>query len=335
MFRMTPPLSGRGNEYAATRRQSLNFEVTGGERHALDVDRLSAGPLSTTPLVTSRRYVVIGTNKERVMTKDKNRSETGFEHERREEFVADRPISAVIVTRSGDVTVRASSHGEVSVAVGTNRASGADLLERAAIRFDAARATLEVDTIPQGARGVKRVEWFTTSSDLDVVLTLPEGSDLQVTTVSGDTLVGATLGDVKVTSASGDVRATEALEEFDVRTASGDVTAGTVRKRLRCRVASGDVVAHAAASTEIASASGDVVLTSEGPGELSVNSASGDVTVHVARGVSVDVTGKTISGSLRSEIDLDGEGGDASSDELSFIKVNTVSGDILIDRARR
>lgn len=336
MFRITPPVKGPANDYAATRRRTLNFEVTGGERAAsLERDRNVSTTPSAEPTVTSRRYVVIGTNKETVMTRDKDRSDAGFEHERREGFVSDRPISAVIVTRSGDVTVRASANGEVSVVVGTNRASNAGLLERADIRFDSARATLEVETIPRSARGVKRAEWFASSGDLDVVLTLPEGSDLQVTTVSGDTLVGATLADVKVTSASGDVRATEAIDDFDVRTASGDVTASTVRKRLRCRVASGDVRAHAAASTEIASASGDVVLTSEGPGELSVNSASGDVTVHVASGVTVDVTGRTISGSLRSEIDLDGDGDGASKDELSFIKVNTVSGDILIDRARR
>lgn len=334
MFRIAPPLSNRTDDYVATRRRTLNFEVTGGEPHALGVDLLRTIPHSTEPTVISRRYVVVNTNKERVMTRDTSRSE-GFEHERREEFAADGPISAKIVTRSGDVTVRASTDGAVGVVVGTNRASGLERLERAVIHFDPARATLEVETIPHGTRGAKRGEWFVTSSDLDVVLTLPEGSDLQVTTASGDTLVGATLSDVRVTSASGDVRATAALEEFDVRTASGDVTAGTVHKRLRCRVASGDVTAHAAASTEIASASGDVVLTSEGPGELSVNSASGDVTVHVASGVTVDVTGRTISGSLRSEINLDGEGADASASELSFIKVNTVSGDILIDRARR
>ncbi len=334
MFRIAPALASRSDDYVATRRRTLNFEVTGGESYAPDVDLLRTIPHSTEPTVISRRFVVVGTNKETVMTRNTSRCD-GFEHERREEFAADGPISAKIVTRSGDVTVRASTNGEVGVVVGTNRASGLERLERAVIHFDPARATLEVETIPHGTRGAKRGEWFTTSSDLDVVLTLPEGSDLQVTTASGDTLVGVTLGDVKVTSASGDVRATAALEEFDVRTASGDVTAGTVHKRLRCRVASGDVTARAAASTEIASASGDVVLTSEGPGQLSVNSASGDVTVHVASGVTVDVTGRTVSGSLRSEIDLDGEGADASANELSFIKVNTVSGDILIDRARR
>ena len=195
------------------------------------------------------------------MTKDTKRSGDGFGHERREEFRSDRPISAVIVTRSGDVTVRASTSGDVGVVLGAKRASGAELLDRAVIRYDEARATLEVETIPGGARGPRLGDLFSGGGDLDVVLTLPEGSDLQVTTVSGDTLLGAALADVKVTSASGDVRATETLEEFDVRTASGDVTAAAVRSRLRCRVASGDVRAQAAAMTEIASASGDVEPT--------------------------------------------------------------------------
>ena len=334
MFRIVTTAAHRPSDYTSTRRRTLNFEVTGGERAAafeVGASRPAPAPVLT---ATSRRYVVVTNKKERVMTKDTNRSKNGGGNERREEFRSDRPISAVIVTRSGDVTVRASTSGDVGVVLGANRASGAELLDRAVIRYDEARATLEVETIPGGARGPRLGDLFSGGGDLDVVLTLPEGSDLQVTTVSGDTLLGAALADVKVTSASGDVRATETLEEFDVRTASGDVTAAAVRSRLRCRVASGDVRAQAAATTEIASASGDVELTSAGPGDLKVNSASGDVTVHVASGVTVDVTGRTVSGSLRSEIDLDGEGSDASNGELSFIKVNTVSGDILIDRAR-
>ena len=326
--------------YVDTRRRSLNFESVGGEpAAALEVTRRAP---HEAPAYVSRRYVVIGLNKGSDMKKDNHETSDsrapGFVHERRESFVARGAVSAVITTRSGDVSVRASSDHEVSVVLGSNRAGRDEVLRRAIITFDDARLTLEIETIPRAkgrSSGVLR-DWLTTNvDDVDVIVTLPEGSDLQVTTMSGDTHVGVALGEVKITSASGDVVATDTLDDFDVRTASGDVTAGRVLKRLRCRVASGDVTCTGAAQkTDITSASGDVIVTATDPGALSVNSASGDVTVLVSSGLGVDVTGNTMSGSLRSAIDLSaGDAGD--SDQLSFIKVNTMSGDIVIDRARR
>lgn len=340
-LRYLPP-SDATTSYATTRRRSLNFESVGGEpAAALEAPRRAP---NKAPAYVSRRYVVIGLNKGRDMKKDKHETNDsvrspGFAHERRETFAASGAVSAVITTRSGDVSVRASDSHEVGVVLGSNRDGRDEILERAHITFDEARGTLEIETIPRGKKsssGVLR-DWLTTNTDdVNVIVTLPEGSDLQVTTMSGDTHVGVALSEVKVTSASGDVVATDTLDDFDVRTASGDVTAGRVLKRLRCRVASGDVTcAGAAKKTDITSASGDVVVTATDPGALSVNSASGDVTVLVTSGLGVDVTGNTMSGSLRSGIDLSGTGEGDASDQLSFIKVNTMSGDIVIDRAGR
>ena len=326
-------------DYGAMRRRTLGFEAVGGETSAaLDVVPQAPGPSAT---CVSRRYVVIESNKGSEMNKDthENTRSGRFAHERRESFAGSGPVSAIITTRSGDVSVRASVGGELEVTLGTNRSGRDEVLENARISFDAARSTLEIETIPRGKNrsgGVLR-DWLVSGvDDVNVVVTLPVGSDLQVTTMSGDTHVGVALGEVKVTSASGDVVATDTLEDFDVRTASGDVTAGRVVKRLRCRVASGDVTCTGAAKkTEITSASGDVVVTATDPGALSVNSASGDVTVLVSSGLGVDVTGNTMSGNLKSAIDLSAAGEGDANDELSFIKVNTMSGDIVIGRAAR
>ncbi len=262
--------------------------------------------------------------------------------ERRERFESSGTVAAVVTTRSGDVTVRASKNGEIEVSLSAQRSGGEAQLAQARVIFDERRQTLEIVTLPDGSTrtsgglgAAMRGEWFGTRSDLDVVVTLPEGSDLQVVTASGDTVVGVALGDVKISSASGDVAALDTFDALDVRTASGDVRAGRVLNRLRCKSASGDLrVASVAERTDIASASGDVEVTTTAPGELAVNSASGDVVVHVAAGLSVDVAGNTLSGSLGSEIDLSGSGDDVLDAQVSFIKVNTVSGDILIDRAR-
>ena len=342
--------TSREANFVRTRRETLNFETLGGDR-GCDVEA------STKPSPKSRhwlwgherRYVVKKVEMEKEMSKDINEGQAPsprvptFAKERREAFTAKGVVSAVVATRSGDITVRASTGEEITVVLGTKKSSHDALLADATIHFDESRGTLEIETLPHGGglvgggrRAAIKGDWFSLNGgDLDVVLTLPQGSDLQVTTASGDTLVGVSLADVKVSSASGDVLALDTFEALDVRTASGDVRAGRVLSRLRCKSASGDISFEGAgARTDIASASGDVEVTATGPGSLAVNSASGDVLVHVVPGLVVDVAGNTLSGRLGSEIDLNASGDEAPQAQISFIKVNTVSGDILIDRAQ-
>jgi len=338
-----------GTDFRRRRRETLNFEACG--ESAVGTESTPVARTNSSVLVVSRRYTVVQRMKEEAMSRDKNArraKETttqvpSYGHERREQYVASGPLSVVITTRSGDVTVRASRDREVTVVVGTNRADGEDSLARARIDFDETRRTLEIETMPSssgrhaaGLRAAMRGDWFSTGTgDVNVVVTVPEGSDLQVTTLSGDTTVAVALAVLKVSSASGDVVATDTLDSLDVRTASGDVSADRVLTRLRCKSASGDArFAGVAATTDIVSASGDVEVTTTDPGVLSVKVASGDVTVHVAKGLVVDVTGNTVSGRLGSEIDLSGVSEGGESDRVSYIKVNSISGDILIDRSR-
>lgn len=347
-----PRAQTRGT-FSQQRQATLNFETVGREVNS-DSQRfeVSAPLKSRWALAHERRYVVTGNEGKRDMSEETRASgrsgsrvteDAVSSSERRERFESSGTIAAVVTTRSGDVTVRASQNGEIEVSLSAQKSGGEAQLAQARVVFDERRQTLEIVTLPDGSARVSgglgaamRGEWFGGArGDLDVVVTLPEGSDLHVVTASGDTVVGVALGDVKVSSASGDVVALDTFDALDVRTASGDVQAGRVLSRLRCKSASGDLrVASVAQQTDIASASGDVEVTTTTPGELAVNSASGDVVVHVAAGLSVDVAGNTLSGSLGSEIDLSGSGDDTVDAQVSFIKVNTVSGDILIDRAR-
>ncbi len=322
--------------YRERRRRTLNFEALGKEA-ASDADLWArvVGRASR-----SRRYRVIQP-KEKVMSDfesraGRDRAVPSFRHQRDERFEARGELSVHVATRSGDVTVLAGKATELAVRLGTDRSASAEAPGRARVEYDAARGTLLVETLPRAGRGLRGMTFsdWRERDDVNVVLVLPLGSDLQVTTVSGDTRLEAALGEVEVSSVSGDVQASDELSSLDVRTASGDVSTGTVRERLRCRVASGDVmIAGAAARTDVASASGDVAVTALSPSDLSVNAASGDVRVSVLEGLAIDVAGRTVSGHLESRIDLDGLDEAASrSDQLSMIRVTTVSGDILIDR---
>lgn len=262
--------------------------------------------------------------------------------ERCEAFSPSGPIRAKISSKSGDIAVKTMEGNNLEVTLTASSAKFDYLLEDADVRFDAASSQLDIRTQPRDRIGVsrdksgkKKKSWFDFGgSDLDVLVVLPKGSSLEIKTVSGDASLDGPFGDVSVSSVSGDVNVSEPCDSLDVKTASGDVATGAVRATLKCHSASGDVECHStAAKTDIASASGDVNITVAQPGHVSVKVVSGDVHVAIARGLAIDVNGTTVSGDMSSNIDLDATGDAASDAEEVTLKINTVSGDIRIEKA--
>jgi DUF4097 and DUF4098 domain-containing protein YvlB len=339
--------------YRGARRDTLNFESCGGERHSRDdfVLRPYGQMLYFTAKVAKK--VLVRFNREEVDMSNKKKAANIFaekgdsraatdEQTRKESFAPTGPVRSKVSTRSGNVTVHTGEGYELEVTLSVRSARDEHLLELAEVRFNAERNYLEIRTQPtknsasgQRVRVGAKKRWLDLGhSDIDVLVVLPQESSLEVATVSGDTSASGLLDHVTVASVSGDVRVSDSSTTLEVHTASGDVYAGRVLEKLICRSASGDVECLSAATkTEIWSASGDVIVSAERPGEVMVRAVSGDVKVRVARGLAVDVNGRTISGDMGSNIDLDSSS-DAKDDEESlYIKVNTVSGDIRIDKA--
>jgi DUF4097 and DUF4098 domain-containing protein YvlB len=280
--------------------------------------------------------------KENKMTNEETSTHAHLDGQRVERFTTSGPLLTKITTQSGDVVVRASETAEVKVTLSAPSTKNAYLLEHADVVFNAANNELIIQTLPGGlsmsSRGLRvgpKKSWFDFgSSDVDVLVEVPQGTSLDITTVSGDASLHGSLGSVKVKSVSGDVSARDSADALDVQTASGDVDSGRVLTLLKCKSASGDVICEsAAAKTEIFSASGDVVLRADQPGKIVVRNVSGDVRVRVAHGLAVDISGDSVSGDMGSNIDLNATGDGASKDETIVIKVTTVSGDIRIDKA--
>ena len=339
--------------YRRARRDTLNFEACGGERHSRDDFALRPyGQMIYFPAKVARRVIERFNRKEINMSDhdeatsqspEVGASPTGAgERQRKEAFVSSGPVHAKVSSRRGDVTVHVGKGDELEVTLSVNSARDEHLLELAEVRFDAKSNELEIRTQPahnselrHGVRVVSKRMWLDFGrSDLHVLIVLPERSSLDVATVSGDTVAYGSFDHVKVSSVSGDVRMNDSSTTLDVRTASGDVNTGRVLESLKCKSASGDVdCLGAAAKTEIMSASGNVVVSADRPGEVLVRAVSGDVKVRVARGLSVDVNGRTVSGDMGSDIDLDSSGDAKTDEEALYIKVNTVSGDIRIDKA--
>jgi predicted membrane protein len=265
-----------------------------------------------------------------------------FEHERNQSFTSTGEVHADVSTRSGDVSVDTHAGREILVTLGAQSGSHQHLLDEADITFDAEKNVLRVrsqtnngfESLMNLKDLLKKKTWTDEfNHGVNVHITLPRGSSVEIASASGDIDIEGDVTHVKAITASGDVVVGTDVASLDVKSTSGDVRTGPVRERLECQSASGDVQCSGAASTTIIrTASGDVAVEASIAAVISVRAVSGDVRIAVARGLAVDVKGASVSGEMASSIALDAEGDGASASETVTIDVTTVSGDVHVDR---
>jgi putative adhesin len=153
-----------------------------------------------------------------------------------------------------------------------------------------------------------------------------------VKSASGDVSLEWVAGEARVQTASGDVEI-ERAGTLTVNTASGEATVGECEGALSVNLVSGDLTVRAAGgSVETHTVSGDQRLEAVGPAPVSANSVSGDVLVRVRRGATVWLDVRSISGDTQSDLEL-GDGPPADRAAVMELRVNTVSGDVRIERA--
>lgn len=213
----------------------------------------------------------------------------------------------------------------------------------------------------------RRGGFFSVSTDLTVLASVPSGSSLTTKLGSADLVALGRYESARVKSGSGDVHLDELGGEAVVDTGSGDIDIDCALASLRIKSGSGDVeVRRAAQDSVISTGSGDVSLgTTEQPAvvksgsghlrvadahtDLTVSTASGDVTVEAirrgalkAKGVSGDVTVGvraglpvwTDVGSVTGRISSNLQGGGRPGDGQEFVEIHatTVSGDIRLEQ---
>ena len=186
-----------------------------------------------------------------------------------------------------------------------------------------------------------------------VRITVPDGTATRVTTASGDVTVLVTTGRTSIATASGDVRIGVAsslsvksasgdvvidrvVGDAELKSASGDLTAATVGGDLQTTTASGDLrVDTISGNARIATASGDIRIARFEGTSFVVNTVSGDVSVGVPSGRSVDLDVNTLSGDVSlPERRADAAPADPDQPKLHLtMRVKSVSGDFRLARA--
>ncbi len=211
----------------------------------------------------------------------------------------------------------------------------------------------------------QRTGFLRGDSDLDVVATIPNHSDLAVRTGSADVTVRGTVsachlksgsGDVlleslarpsSVETGSGDVRVDDARAELRIKSGSGDITIGHVAAALSVSTGSGDVeiaatdgpavvktgsgdlrVVDARTDVSLTTGSGDLVIDTASRGRFSAKGASTDIRVGVPAGIPVWTDVSTVTGQIQSNLSGAGEP-QAGADHIE-LRAKTVSGDIIL-----
>ncbi len=185
------------------------------------------------------------------------------------EFSTPAPVLLQIETAGGQVRVEAHDADHTVVRLRPSRAGddrALDLLANSTVEQRGDRVLVEV---PPAGFGFLR-----SSPDIDITVSLPTGSRLELAAKSADLRTGGLLDAVHVQIGSGDVWL-DHVGEAHVQSGSGDTMLAVADRSVRVETGSGDVhLQHVAGALQVSTGSGDVL----------VDDACADVTVHTASG---------------------------------------------------
>jgi DUF4097 and DUF4098 domain-containing protein YvlB len=275
-------------------------------------------------------------------------------------FQTGGPITVVVRTGSGQVTVTAQDTADTTVELTAMNAAGEDAV--AGTRVDHSHGVVLVD-VPRRGGGL-----FRGGPQVGIEITCPTGSTLQVKAESADVRAEGLFETADLVSGSGDLDIENVTGTAKLKTGSGAITTGQVDGALVVNAGSGDVsvdrsgkratVTVGSGDISIGSLAGDVVaksgsgdvevgvlegslLTKSGSGDLVVRraasgavratGASGQISIGIQEGTAAWLDLSTVSGRVSQEL---GETDAPRADQQRVeITARTVSGDLRVHRS--
>lgn len=259
-------------------------------------------------------------------------------------FHTPQPITLDIEVAAGQVRLTAGDGDETVVDVRPRdpaRPGDVSAAEQTRIEFRHDRLTVKTPMpwIMLGRRP---------SVDIDV--TLPAGSrltaavasaalradghyaDCRLSSASGDMSVESMRGNLRGDSASGEFAVQRAVGTVSLSTASGDAVVGELHGDLKFQTASGGLsVDRLHGKLTCQSASGGVTVATAVEGGVSMQTASGELTVGIPQGTAAQLDLHTRSGTVTNT--LRPADGPADGEHTLAVYARTASGDITIHRA--
>ncbi len=196
-------------------------------------------------------------------------------------------------------------------------------------------------------------------------LSVPIGTEVRASTVSGNIVLRGVAGEVNVNTVSGDVEVRDAGDRVEMKTVSGDIKAATLRGRIRANSVSGDItldditgavtgesvsgtltVNGTLTGLDFESVSGDFAFAGDlkGDGSYRASTHSGDVRLTLPSNIGATLELQTYSGEVRPGFPITLQPGEEPLNRrnrrMRFavngggprISLETFSGDIIIER---
>jgi hypothetical protein len=198
------------------------------------------------------------------------------------------PIDALRIEGDGhdDVDVRAGSGPDVTV---DSVASGS---------FHAPKLRVDVNGSSVSVHGGCGPVWFD-RCHASVIVYVPPGTAVEVSTRSGDVSASGLSGPVRLTAISGDISASGLSGPADLNSSSGDIDVHDLSGTASLAASSGDVEGNRLSSRTVhaRTGSGDVdLLFATSPHGVDAEAGSGDVSLLVPFGGRYAVDAETSSG---------------------------------------
>lgn len=190
-------------------------------------------------------------------------------------FQVNGPVDLEVLTRSGDITVRAGSAGSVSIhgkihsgggffGLDTNKAGVQELQNNPPIRQNGNSIRIDYVNVHNIA--------------VDYEITVPPETAVRTHSGSGDQTVEGVHGNIDLESGSGDLRLARLTGDMHFQTGSGNIRAREVSGPARAKAGSGDIEIDERGSGDIDIRTGSGNITANGiNGGLHAEAGSGDI----------------------------------------------------------
>lgn len=169
-------------------------------------------------------------------------------------------------------------------------------------------------------------------------ITVPEKTDIEFSTASGNLKIKDLVSDIEAKTASGNVTANNLNGRLECGTASGDIEAENIQGKIRFGTASGNIHVRGAKGTlNLGAASGDV-RTENLDGEFEFGTASGNIRIRNAKGAfdvgaasgdvdatDIELTGKSEFGAASGDVELT-----LNAELANDIEASTASGNVTL-----
>ena len=230
-------------------------------------------------------------------------------------FQVNGPVDLEVLTRSGDITVRAGSAGSVAIHARIHSGSGL-------FGFDTNKAGVQElqnnPPIRQNGNSI-RIDYVNIRNiSVDYEITVPPETAVRTHSGSGDQTVEGVHGNIDLESGSGDMRLARLTGDMHFQTGSGNIRAREVSGPARAKAGSGDIEIdeRGAGDVDIRTGSGNITVTGvnggfhaeAGSGDIrgdgvaknmwSIRTGSGNVNLRLPSDASFDVDVSSSSGSV-------------------------------------